>query len=150
MIRDIVENDYDTVYELGELLHSNFRKMYKFDEVLKNDYFHVLVYELDSKVLGFIIYTHLYETTDILDIVVDDDYRRQGIASDLINHVIENSNDEDEFYLEVASKNEAAIKLYKKFGFEKINTRPNYYPDGDDALIMMRRRVNEKVIYTRD
>ena len=40
--------------------------------------------------------------------------------------------------LEVASKNIAAINLYEKFGFEIVNVRKNYYPDGDDAYLMAR------------
>ena len=37
--------------------------------------------------------------------------------------------------LEVAVNNEPAISLYKKFGFEIISTRKNYY-DNVDAYLM--------------
>jgi len=40
--------------------------------------------------------------------------------------------------LEVAVNNEAAINLYKKFGFEIIHIRKKYY-NGIDAYLMGRR-----------
>ena len=36
--------------------------------------------------------------------------------------------------LEVNSKNQPAINLYKKFGFEQVGRRKNYYKDGDALL----------------
>ena len=38
--------------------------------------------------------------------------------------------------LEVRVGNETAIRLYRRFGFAPVGTRPKYYPNGDDALIL--------------
>jgi len=38
--------------------------------------------------------------------------------------------------LEVRRDNGAAVALYDRCGFAMISTRPRYYPDGTDALIM--------------
>jgi ribosomal-protein-alanine N-acetyltransferase len=38
--------------------------------------------------------------------------------------------------LEVRVGNEPARRLYQKLGFEEVGARPNYYRDGEDALIM--------------
>ena len=40
--------------------------------------------------------------------------------------------------LEVRTSNENAIKLYKKFGYEKITIKEKYYKDGEDAIYMVR------------
>jgi ribosomal-protein-alanine N-acetyltransferase len=41
--------------------------------------------------------------------------------------------------LEVRVSNEAAIKLYEKFGFQKVGTRPNFYREPrENAHIMTR------------
>ena len=40
-------------------------------------------------------------------------------------------------YLEVRVRNNVAINLYKKFGFETISTRKGYYKDGEDAYVML-------------
>lgn len=44
--------------------------------------------------------------------------------------------------LEVRVGNEPAIRLYRRFGFAPVGTRPNYYPNGDDALILWAHDVD--------
>ncbi len=42
------------------------------------------------------------------------------------------------FFLEVAADNEPAIALYRSVGFFDNGRRPNYYPSGADAVLMMK------------
>jgi len=44
--------------------------------------------------------------------------------------------------LEVLVGNEPAIALYRRFGMAPVGVRPNYYPDGGDALIMWVRDID--------
>ncbi len=44
--------------------------------------------------------------------------------------------------LEVRVGNEPAIRLYRRFGFAPVGTRPGYYPNGDDALILWAHDVD--------
>jgi ribosomal-protein-alanine N-acetyltransferase len=40
--------------------------------------------------------------------------------------------------LEVRRSNEAALSLYRGFGFRAVGIRPNYYSDeGEDAIVMV-------------
>lgn len=41
-------------------------------------------------------------------------------------------------WLEVRKSNERAKRLYQQFGFQFIRELPHYYPNGEDALVMMR------------
>lgn len=41
-----------------------------------------------------------------------------------------------EITLEVRSSNKVAINLYESYGFKAITTRNNYYPNGENALLM--------------
>lgn len=41
--------------------------------------------------------------------------------------------------LEVRESNERAIDLYRSYGFEYRTTVPEYYEDGEDALLLVRR-----------
>lgn len=44
--------------------------------------------------------------------------------------------------LEVRVGNEPATRLYRRFGFAPVGTRPRYYPNGDDALILWAHDVD--------
>lgn len=138
MIRYANVYDIKEINELGSLLNANFSQVYNLNEILEDKLSKVIVYEKD-KIIGFIIATDLIETCDILSIVVDPNYRKKGIASNLIAYLISELNPNLKLItLEVATKNTAAINLYDKFGFEIVNTRKKYYKD-DDAYLMARR-----------
>ena len=116
-------------------------KMFKsyFNTEIKNDVFSkIIVFEHD-KILGFISYSIIYERAELNYIAVDKKYQKQGIAKELMNYMIEDTKNLDNITLEVDIKNEAAIQLYKKFGFEIEAKRENYYDDSD-AYLMIKRR----------
>lgn len=139
MIRYAQFKDFKEINELGETLHHNFAKLFNLDDMINDDLVKIIVYEIDKKVVGFLIATCLYENVDILSIVVDKECRRKKIASNLIDYLFSEITDEVQVVtLEVAVNNESAINLYKKFGFEIINTRKKYY-NGIDAYLMGRR-----------
>lgn len=139
MIREANVYDIPRINELGELLHHNFSSLYNINEMLEDGISKVIVYEQDDKIVGFITATYLYDACDILSIVVDPDYRRQKIASNLLTFLIGDLAATLKLMtLEVATKNKSAIKLYEKFGFEIVHIRNKYYND-DDAYLMARK-----------
>ncbi len=139
MIRDASVYDIPRINELGVLLNENFKRLFIINDMLQDDISKVIVYEKDDKVVGFIIATALYETCDILSIVVDPEYRRQGIGTNLIGYLISDLGEVLKLVtLEVATKNKEALALYDKFGFEVVHTREHYY-NGDDAYLMARK-----------
>ena len=139
MIREASVYDIPRINELGLLLHDNFTSVYNINEMLNDDISKVIVYLKNDLIAGFIIATNLYETCDILSIVVDPLYRRMGIASNLISYLISDCGESLKLMtLEVATKNVAAINLYEKFGFEIVHKREHYYKN-DDAYLMARK-----------
>ena len=137
MIRLAKIDDVDYINELGLLLNDNFKDTYDIKKYVDNQIDKVFVFE-DEQIKGFIIIEDLEEEIDILSIVVNPKYRRNHIATNLIDYVISNAKmTQKQIILEVASKNEGAINLYNNFGFKAINIRKNYYKD-DDAIIMVR------------
>ena len=67
------------------------------------------------------------------------DFRKQGVAEDLLAHVLQFARDEGAItsFLEVRASNDAALKMYHKFGYVETGHRENYYADnGEDALLM--------------
>lgn len=57
-------------------------------------------------------------------VAVDSNFRNKGVASKLISHIITNTNC-NEFILEVADTNVAAVNLYKKIGFVEFLSIPH-------------------------
>ena len=136
MIREATKNDVLKICELGTLVNKNFQKLFDIESILKEEYSKIFVYEDNNKIIGFLHITILYETVDIINIVVDKDYRHQGIASNLLDHMMSFITTETKIItLEVNVNNIFAINLYKKFGFEIINQRKDYYDDGDAYLM---------------
>ena len=97
------------------------------------------VFVKNNKIIAFISFTNLYERAELNYIFVDNNFRNQGIASLLIEDMIREcqKNNIDTIDLEVNSLNEAAIKLYQKYGFKVISIRKKYY-NGIDALLMIK------------
>ncbi len=75
---------------------------------------------------------------DVQTIAVSADHQRRGLASDLMAALLAGAADRDATHvlLEVRADNAPAISLYERFGFARISTRPRYYPDGVDAVVM--------------
>ena len=82
-----------------------------------------------------------YDTVwHIMNVAVDPDRRRQGIAATLLTRLFERVDDPEARYtLEVRRSNEGAIALYERFRFRAAGVRRRYYADnGEDAVVMWR------------
>ncbi len=139
MIRYFQEKDIEQIYNLGNELTYNFSKTNHLIELLTDKFTKILVYEEKGLVKGFLMYTELEETIDILDIYVRKEYRNQRIGSCLLDTLISNMGSRVKLLtLEVRKNNLPAISFYKKFGFEIVNIRKKYYKS-EDAYLMGRR-----------
>ena len=103
---------------------------------VSNPYLKINGYYKNDKLIGIIVFEDIFNRFEIDYIVVDSKYRRQGIASKLLEYLI-NMNPEN-ITLEVRENNNSAINLYKKYGFEIVSKRKNYYGN-IDGLLMIRR-----------
>lgn len=74
----------------------------------------------------------------VLKIAVDPAYRRRGIAAELLALVAADARDlgASEMTLEVRASNAGAQTFYERMGLRAIGTRPRYYQDREDAVIM--------------
>lgn len=74
----------------------------------------------------------------ILKVGVDPSARRRGIARGLLARVAADARDlgAQTCSLEVRVRNTGAQALYEALGLHVLGTRPHYYSDGEDALIL--------------
>jgi ribosomal-protein-alanine N-acetyltransferase len=90
-------------------------------------------------ITGFIGVWILPDEMHIVTIAVRDSHRRQGIGEMLLIAALDLAREKTQALvtLEVRVSNDAAIRLYAKYGFEQAGIRPRYYSDNhDDAYIL--------------
>ena len=106
-------------------------------EALAKQHYHVLVSEQASVVNGLCLFTLVADECNLLYIAVDVQYRKQGIGGQLLNALINRSQQQSisHIFLEVRKSNQAAIALYGATGFINIGERKNYYPVIESSLI---------------
>jgi ribosomal-protein-alanine N-acetyltransferase len=94
----------------------------------------------DGKLAGYVVCSRYDRDWHIMNVAVDPDRRREGIASALLAELYRRAEPGGaRFTLEVRRTNQAAIALYTRDGFRAAGTRRRYYQDnGEDALIMWR------------
>ena len=94
-----------------------------------------------ERLVGYLIISRYADAWHIMNVAVDPDYRRRGIATQLLTRLFElTANDDRRGYtLEVRVSNGDAIRLYEGLGFVARGIRRGYYTDNrEDALIMWR------------
>lgn len=93
-------------------------------------------YTVDNENVGFIIFDIIYDRCEIIDVYTVEKFRNMGIATKLINEII-NDYEINNITLEVSVDNCVAIKLYEKLGFKGVALRKEYY-NGTDAFLMLK------------
>ncbi|HIR59547.1 MAG TPA: ribosomal protein S18-alanine N-acetyltransferase [Candidatus Onthousia excrementipullorum] len=106
-------------------------------EFSTNPYLKILTYVEKDKIIGFLLYSLIYDRIEIEQFEVTTKERRKGIGNKLLNYLVEKYQDNNikNITLEVKEDNIAAINLYKKYGFKKVSTREKYY-DGINGILM--------------
>ena len=144
-IREVRKEDFEQVYEIEQTCfvdpYPRKHMEYEFNENPLNK---ILVAVDQNKVVGFIDYMITFDSATITQVAVIKEYRKQGLATKLLEEMEKTfpTNVEDvveNITLEVRKSNEAALNLYKKNGYEIIVEKKHYYPDGEDAIYMVKR-----------
>ena len=106
---------------------------------LNNDLALWLVAEDDGVVVGYVGSQTVFPETDMMNVAVAPERRREGIAEVLIDSLIVELKriGSECLTLEVRASNIPAVSLYEKMGFHEAGRRRNYYRNPkEDALIL--------------
>ena len=93
-----------------------------------------------GEVIAYIIGSIIPPEGEIYRIATHPSFRCRGVGYRLLSYMTktERGRGLESLFLEVRSKNAAAISLYTSFGFMRIGTRKNYYQNPtDDAVVMV-------------
>lgn len=100
-----------------------------------------IVAEENNKVIGYAVgVLERNSVGHIVSIAVSRDYRGKGIGRKLLEELERRLKNKGArvFKLEVRISNRIAINLYVKLGYKTKEVVKNYYPDGEDAYVMVK------------
>ncbi|MBR5896737.1 MAG: ribosomal protein S18-alanine N-acetyltransferase [Lachnospiraceae bacterium] len=144
-VRDLREEDLDDVCRIEESSFSMPWKREDFQDLIVSDNSIYLVILADDKVVGAAGYTFNGFEGYINNVVIDIDYRGQGLGMVLMKELLTvgRKNGVPEFTLEVRVSNTPAIKLYESLGFKSEGIRKNFYErPAEDAMVMWLREAS--------
>ena len=108
---------------------------------LKNGLSLWLVALVGDTVAGYIGSQSVLGESDMMNVAVHPDYRRQGIGEKLISELVcaLKAKGDHCLSLEVRASNEPAQRLYEKLGFIQVGRRPNYYRNPKEDACILRK-----------
>lgn len=142
IIRQADVSDVDDIYEIEKLCFPDpWSRDALVYEMTENPRAFYVVAELEEKVVGYAGLWWIGDEGHITNVAVKPGYRHRHIGQGIISVMVDFTTKEGMMHhtLEVRKSNEAAINLYKKFGFEVEGVRKEYYANNkEDAVIMWR------------
>jgi [ribosomal protein S18]-alanine N-acetyltransferase len=105
----------------------------------------VAVDDADGGLAGFIV-AHAGLNAHIITIDVIASARRAGVGSLLLRRAEDRlrAAGSHAVALETAVDNVGALAFYKRHGYSVVRTRPRYYANGVDALVLRKKMVTAK------
>jgi ribosomal-protein-alanine N-acetyltransferase len=134
LIRPALERDYPAIARI----------QYRSPETAQwplGDYtgYPLLLGVIDGRTAGFCSWRQSApDEAELLNIAVDPDFRRRGVASALLTALCQQA--QGTIFLEVAEPNSPAIALYRKHGWEDAGWREGYYDHGTVNAVVMKKR----------
>ena len=94
-----------------------------------------------DRVAGYVGSQTVCDETDMMNVAVTADYRRQGLGENLVLALVEElkAMGSQCLTLEVRDSNTPARTLYEKLGFQQIGLRKNYYRNPKEDAYILRK-----------
>jgi ribosomal-protein-alanine N-acetyltransferase len=137
-VRPMSRSDIPAVAELeSEIYDQPWPPRVFFDELAMENRRYLVATDGAGLVLGYCGLLIVEEDAHVTTIAVAPRARGHQLGSRLMLEMVDAAIDADTRHLtlEVRVSNDAAQKLYERFGFEPVGRRKNYYKD-EDALVM--------------
>ena len=135
-IKQIYKKDIDLCYELDSNTISLWSKKQWTDE-FKKEGTKIFGLSIVDIVIGICVFQVVLDEAQINFFVVDQQYRKRGFGSLLMNYLIKQCKNLNlnKLLLEVSESNFNAQKFYTNFNFSTVGIRKNYYKDGSHAVL---------------
>lgn len=147
MIRSIVafeEKYLDALYEIEKNSFSDPWSKSAFADSLNSPFTEIYIaLDCEKKLCGYIVFNIMAPDCEILNLAVDPNCRRGGVADALLDFLFDLAKERgcEVVMLDVRESNIPAISLYRKHGFYSVGVRKNYYSCPTENAILMDRPI---------
>ena len=134
------KDDIDKIHDIEvESFENPWSKQSIENAIVNDELSDILIVEVDEELAGYISFMKIYDEIHIGNVAVAKKFRGQKIGNDLFDGLVKIAEEENfKMTLEVEKTNAPAFNLYKKYNFEILGERKNYYGINRDAYIMWR------------
>lgn len=141
VIRRMTASDVVQVADIEKNVFSEPWPEHEFQKAVTDPNYVWLVAEYMDGIAGYAGAVCVTDEADITNVAVSEDFRRYGIASQLIQSLVTvlTGNHISMVFLEVRESNVAAIALYNNMGFYQVGRRPDFYRKPPEAALLMRK-----------
>ena len=96
-------------------------------------------------VAGFILGRIVGSEAEILNLAVEQGFRRTGIATELVKTMLERCEKSGcgRVFLEVRESNRGGIAFYERLGFAQVGRREGYYREPVEAALVLQKEVRK-------
>lgn len=141
IVRPMTFSDIKAVDEIARLVFPDPWPLSSYQDELNNElaYFFVMTYA--EVVIGYVHFWVTFDSVAIVQFAIHPAVQGKKLGNLLMAHFlnsIEKLEDVRAVTLEVRTYNEKAINLYLNHGFHIINTKRQFYDNGDDAYYMVK------------
>ncbi len=144
-VRQVTETEAGILTEIHAKCFPNYWNQEAFTDFfsVKNTFAYLV--EAGAVPVAMLVYRATFEQADVLTIAVLPEFRRRGIARQLVEMLIKDCREQgvEKIFLEVEVGNDHAIKLYEDNGFKQVSRRKLYYQQLDgsltDGLVMQKK-----------
>jgi len=150
-VRNAVSSDFSTLLQIDK---ASFEPgiAYDSDELsffMQRPGSHTLVAEVNGEIVGFLLIEirRRKKSATMITLDVRKEHQRRGYATELVEaseHILLRRGIQ-RYELQVDVSNDGAIEFYRKRGFETAHTLKKYYPNGNDAYLMVKQLVKSAV-----
>jgi len=97
----------------------------------------------DDQLVGYVGSQTVLDGSDMMNIAVDPNHRRKGVAEALILALVQKLKERSSIclLLEVRASNHPAVSLYEKLGFLQVGRRKNYYRNPREDALILRKEI---------
>ena len=124
-IKLVKKNDLLNLIEINKDVFDYSASIEDFEDYFNEDT--IKIWKISTrKIIGFVIFYHVKDEIEIIQIGIMKAFQRKNYGSSIINK-IKKLNNIRKIFLEVSVENTQAINFYLKNGFKKIGIRKAYY-----------------------